>query len=216
MNTFDSTDHVLASRPARSRFPETWRTRARRLRPAADRRKVWLVLAGVVALLASVSPAGAQLRFGVQGNYADDFDFGVGARVETSLASLAPENPLVGALRGFAAFDYFFPDCSGLTAVDFDCSYWELHGGAKLPLPISETLRTYAGAGLGIARYSISEEDLGGLVDASSTDLGLNLLGGVEFPLSGLSSFAEARIELGGGEQFVLSLGVLFGGAGVQ
>jgi hypothetical protein len=40
----------------------------------------------------------------------------------------------------------------------------------------------------------------------------LNLLGGIRFNTSrSLQPFAEARIELGGGEQLVLAGGFLFG-----
>jgi hypothetical protein len=42
--------------------------------------------------------------------------------------------------------------------------------------------------------------------------VGLNLLGGLKFALGSLSSYAEGRFELGGGEQLVLTFGVLVGG----
>ena len=45
---------------------------------------------------------------------------------------------------------------------------------------------------------------------ASDTDLGLNLLGGTLFGRGKVNPFVELRVELAGGEQFVLTGGVLF------
>jgi opacity protein-like surface antigen len=165
----------------------------------------------VVALLAVAGPASAQ-RFGVQANWADDFDFGIGVRAELDFPNLLTSEGPFSRTFGIGSFDYFFPDCGGVSG--FDCSYWEVNLGLAVPI-VAASVDPYVGAGLNIARFSADyDEVLPGLdFGASSTDVGVNLLGGLRFPLGGLSAYGEARIELGGGEQLVLTFGVLLGGS---
>jgi hypothetical protein len=66
------------------------------------------------------------------------------------------------------------------------------------------------GAGLNLAHVSV---DVPGVPGGSDTDLGLNALAGLRFPLGTFSAFAEARAELGGGKQLVLTFGALLGGS---
>lgn len=166
--------------------------------------KMFRRLLPAVLVMAFASSAQAQ-RFGAQLSWADDWDLGLGARLEFGLGSLlATEGPLSRAY-GIASFDYFFPDCVGA----IDCNYWEVNLNGAIPL-VATNIDPYVGGGLNIARLST---DAGAGGDFSDTDLGLNALAGLRFLLGTLSAFAEARIELGGGQQFVLTLGALFGGS---
>lgn len=169
----------------------------------------WLITAGaILAVGLAAQPAAAQAQFGVQGSYSDDFDFGVGARAQFDLGSaIDPEGPL-SQLTGVVSFDYYFPDCDPA-----DCSFFELNGNALYPLDFGEGFSPYVGGGLHFARVS-AEVDTGfGVEEASDNEVGLNALGGASFGLGTLEAFAEAKIELAGAEQFVLTFGVLFGGA---
>ncbi|HSJ13193.1 MAG TPA: hypothetical protein VK939_02185 [Longimicrobiales bacterium] len=168
--------------------------------------KTWGVVLGMVAMLgAGASNAEAQ-RIGVQGNWSDDFDLGIGARVELNLPNLlTSEGPLANTFL-IGSFDYFFPDCPA----DLDCSYWEINGNLAVPFAVSG-LSPYAGAGLNIARIDVGLEDSD--FSGSDTEIGLNLLGGLRFPIGGVSAYGEARLELGGGEQFVLTFGAMVGGS---
>ena len=141
------------------------------------------------------------MRFGVQANWADDADLGVGVRLQVGLADFHE------GLRGIASFDYFFPgEDAEIGLASIDTTYWEAN--ANLTYTLKGDLAPYVGAGLNIAHASVGlgvgDVDLG---DASETDLGINILGGVR-----LSDrfFGEAKLELGGGEQFVVTAGVLF------
>ena len=49
---------------------------------------------------------------------------------------------------------------------------------------------------------------LGGEVSGNETHGGINLLGGIIFEVGRLNPFLEARFELGGGEQFVATVGL--------
>ncbi len=144
--------------------------------------------------------AEAQVRFGAQGSWADDVDFGVGGRVVFGLNNIIKGTPL----EGTASFDYYFPD-GPLT-------YWEINGNVLYAIPgVKGSLAPYVGGGLNVAHASV-DLNIPGISGASNTDIGLNIVGGTKFGMQGkrLAPFAEVKFELGGGEQFVLTGGVLF------
>ncbi|HUF11581.1 MAG TPA: hypothetical protein VMN78_00610 [Longimicrobiales bacterium] len=157
----------------------------------------------------AASPAEAQVGFGVQGSWGDDSDLGVGARVVAPVGHMitADGGSVLAGLKAIGSFDWFFIDCPD----GVDCSWIEINANGAVPLPL-EGFSPYVGAGLNIARISFESEEQGvpGAFDVSDTEVGLNLLGGLDFPLGGLNAFAEGRFELGGGEQFVVTVGVLF------
>ena len=154
-------------------------------------RNRFLTLAFLLCLVGTASEAQAQSRFGVQASFADDADFGVGARL-----ALAP--PAGSPVRIMASFDWFFPDAP----VD----YWELNGNVVYMVPVvNSAVAPYVGGGLNVAHVSVD----GGTIGSSDTDMGLNLLGGMEFG-GQLPLYLEARVEISGGEQFVITGGFYF------
>ena len=172
-------------------------------------KKLFIAACTALAVAGLAAPAQAQVQFGPQLDFADDFDFGVGARAQFGIGSLFETEELAD-LQAAVSFDYFFPDCAG-----FDCSYLEINGNGLYPFELQDSDFTpYVGAGLNLALFSAEFTDpiTGATTSESDTDVGVNLLGGAAFDLGGFDVFAEARIELGGGEQFVLTFGTLFGG----
>jgi hypothetical protein len=135
--------------------------------------------------------------FGLQLDWGNDPNFGIGGRGVFPLGSLFPGTPL----DGIVSFDYFFPGNS--------VHYWEINGNVvyRFRMPRASSLRPYAGGGLNIAHASLS-----GVSGSGATQAGLNLLGGTTFRVRGsnLTPFAEARGELGGGKTFILTAGVRF------
>ena len=161
-------------------------------------------VAMAMALTAIVAASAAAQQYGAQLNFGTESDLGVGARAEFSLANkLSKEGPLSQAFV-IAAFDYYFMDCAGL-----DCTYWEINPSLAVPMKAG-TMNAYVGAGINYASMTLTFPGFGEISDSQT---GLNLLGGLKFPLAGQSAFAEARVGLGGGEQIALSFGFLFGGA---
>lgn len=151
-----------------------------------------LVLAGGLTALP------AQVRFGPQLSFADDTDFGVGARLEYMPRLLFKDAPVMSV----ASFDWFFPDVP--SGVDF--TYWEINYNIAYMFK-ADALTPYAGGGLNFAYASASAGPFSG----SDSKLGLNLMGGLKFRLaSRLTPFVEGRFELSGGEQFVVTGGLLF------
>ncbi len=130
----------------------------------------------------------AQARFGPQLDVGSKADFGIGGRVQINLGS-------ADRLAIIPMFDWFFPGD--------DQTYWELNGNLAYFFKVNTTsVAPYAGGGLNISYFSRDGE--------SDTDPGFNLLGGTLIGPGPVHPFVEVRFELAGGEQFVLTGGVLF------
>lgn len=141
-------------------------------------------------------PAAAQARFGVQADWGDKTDFGLGARLGFPLGGELKKN----GIEGLAAFDFFFPKAG---------DYWELSGNGLYHIATSSTTKPYVGAGLLLA-HSSGSRPLG--TTFSDTRLGLNLLGGIRFKAQErLLPFIEGRLSIRDGSQFVIAGGVYFG-----
>lgn len=153
------------------------------------------VLAGLFALALAAGGSEAQVRFGGQLNVADDTDFGLGPRVAVDFEELGPRFQVIGT------WDIYFPDEEGL-------DYWELNGNLVYRFDLRETdaVVPYGGGGLNIARFD-REGQPGGDVD--TTELGLNVLAGAEFPLTSVTPFVELRVTAEGSEQLYLTGGIL-------
>ena len=137
------------------------------------------------------------LWYGPHASFADESDLGLGARAFYNLDTRRP-------LAVITTFDYFFP--SAPTGVD--AKHWEVNGNMAYQFARGRW-KPYVGPGLNLARRS-AEVALAD-VSASETSLGMNMLGGVRRTDGRKRQyFAEARYEIGGGEQFLVTAGVLF------
>lgn len=170
--------------------------------------KRWAMLVVAVGLFA-LSPlqAHAQAAFGPALAWGDDTDFGIGGRLDIPMGSaLGVTDGSFSNIFFSGTFTYFFIDCRR-------CSYYEINGNLAVPFEIEgSSVGLYAGSGIRIGHVSrdLPEDNY------SDTDVGLNLLGGLTFPLADeLGGFVEGKFGLVGSgvsEQFVLSAGILFGG----
>lgn len=179
-------------------------------------RRAALLLLVIASWCAGAAPVRAQgpLSFGVQASWCDDADFGLGAR------AIIATSDWVAQTRVVASFDYFFPGSTeqefpGVGTVTAEPSFWEFNlNGHYVFTMVNAPFNLYAGTGLHL--YDGSVEVTGADVDVRGFDpdgsgVGLNLLGGAEFPLeSTLTPFAELKVELGGAEQVVLTGGMRF------
>lgn len=129
-------------------------------------------------------------HLGVQGSVGQDVNLGLGVRYENRMLGMFPEAP---NLRFATSFDYFFPDSP--------LSYWELNGDVfNLFAWNGARIVPYLGGGINVARQSAGP--------AHHTDVGVNLVGGARLP-GRYRPYLEGRVELGGGNRFVLTLGWL-------
>lgn len=168
-----------------------------------------LLLAAAVTFGAS-SEAQAQFTFGPQAAFHDDADFGVGAWFSVPMASIHEQVSIL------ANFLYFFPD-GGVdlgAGNSVDVSYWELNGGLKYDFPMSGSIVPFVMAGLNVGKYSVDYDGpLDDFIDVGygDTEIGLNVGGGLTTTLGdSLTGLLGGRIELGGGEGFVIEAGLGF------
>jgi hypothetical protein len=168
-----------------------------------------ILLAGLALVHFAPTRAEAQVNFGPYLAWGDEADLGIGGRVDVGLGNAfgVDSGPFQNLFLN-SGVAYFFIDCdAGFDFDEVDCSYIEVNGNLAVPFTLEgSSIEPYAGAGFNIARGS---RDVDGESE-SETDVGLNILGGIFFPISDLRGFAEAKFELEGGEQFVLSGGILF------
>jgi hypothetical protein len=145
-------------------------------------------------MLAAPVTVQAQLEAGPLLAYYDDLEaIGVGAFIAIPVPQLA---------EGFAIvpdFTWYFPDGGDYFEINGDLAYY-------FPVAADSPVLPFAFGGLSIGRVSV---DLGQFGEASDTDVGLNLGGGVEFAAGSLNPFAGAKFELRDNTGFVI-----FGGLG--
>lgn len=152
-----------------------------------------------------------QTVFGAELVLADDLDLGIGGRIMHDIDAFSDdEDSVFRELRFIGEFIYYLDPFDHCNA----CGAWEIDGNGAVPLDLGEA-DLYAGAGLHITRFSYdSAIDVPGLAfNRSNTEVGLNLLGGLNFDLGTLSAFAEVGIQLGGAEQFTIKGGIALGGS---
>jgi opacity protein-like surface antigen len=149
----------------------------------------------MVGLLAVPGAAQAQAVSVVGGLLAYHTDLeavGVGAYFSLPLTSIHPNLSLK------PDFTFYFPDGG---------DYWELNGDAvwRFDLANNSQIIPFALGGISIAHASASA----GGFSVSSTDVGLNLGGGVIFPLESIRPAVGAKFEIQDNTGFVI-----FGGVG--
>ena len=148
----------------------------------------------LVGMLSAPVASEAQMTAGPLLAYHTDAEaIGVGAFIAIPVPQLS---------EGFAIvpdFMWFFPDGFDYFEVNGDLAYF-------FPVAADSPVSPFAFAGINISRTSV---DLGAFGEASSTDVGLNLGGGVEFPGT-ISPFAGAKFEIQDATGFVLFGGISF------
>jgi hypothetical protein len=149
--------------------------------------KTKLAVALAVSLAMGVSGAAAQSQgrshIGPQIGYNFDAEvLVVGAQFSAAIGK---------HLEAYPSFNYFFVDAGTLWAINADLKY-------RLPIQNADWL--YVGAGLNITRFSVSS--------FSSTDAGLNLIGGVESRAGTIHPFGEFRLTVGDGSTIAVMGGL--------
>ena len=155
------------------------------------------VLALGVAAFAP-STAQAQVGFVVQGSYGFDVEaLGVGGGVNLGLGSLTEKQ----GIRLEATFDYFL--------ADDPLTFWEINGNLLKDIPsVDEPVRR---RGHQLRQLVVRLPAFcGTLVDCSSSDIGINVLGGYKLGSGKAAPFVQARFALGGGEQLYVTGGFRF------
>jgi opacity protein-like surface antigen len=184
--------------------------------------KVFLAVAVAAALGAGSASAGDVVQAGPRFDVSDNADLGVGADVRWAFLDRDPRLALAGS------FDYFFPKGSGdvedtlaqlrdqfgdFLPPDFqipfdlggqtDEHYWEANANLTWDFTDDRPVVPYAGVGVNYGRATTSAFGF----DSKQGDLGANVLAGVRIERH---VYVEAKREAGGGDLFVLAVGVRF------
>ena len=159
------------------------------------RSRIWGVLIAA-AMLAVPAAASAQITVGPVLAYHDGADLGIGGSLGTALEQLGEEFGLLADVL------IFFPDVG---------SYFEINGNLTYDFPLeNSSVVPFLLGGLNFARASATV----GTFTASSSDIGLNLGGGVDFDLGNFRPTAglRAQVEGGSGVIFFVTLPFEVGG----
>ncbi|MDX1577917.1 MAG: hypothetical protein R3266_05510, partial [Gemmatimonadota bacterium] len=123
--------------------------------------------------------------------------------------------PFSAGFRAVGSFELFFPgddfEIGDTTAEDAgaDVDYWEANVNVVYDLLPLLPITPYVGGGLVFAHTEITGTP-DGLLDRDATDTGLNLLAGVELDAGSATPFVEVRLEIDGGDQWVVTGGIVF------
>jgi hypothetical protein len=156
--------------------------------------KKLLCAVALAGMLGAPASAFAQVEAGpILAYHTDAEAVGIGAYVGIPIAS-------VPGLEIVPDFIWFFPD-------GFD--YFEINGDVAYNFEVGpdSPVMPFAFAGLNIARTSVEAAGF----SASSTDVGLNLGGGINFQAGSLAPFVGGKFEIQDATGFVI-----FGGLGFQ
>ncbi len=153
------------------------------LRPIVKRAAI---LATLLAVL-PVSGAGAQASTHIGMRVGYNFD------LEEVLLSANLTVPMTSHIEFYPSLDIYTPEQGNRVG---------FNGDVKVMLPRSTATgpQFYVGAGLGIVNSNVG--------DVSNTDIGANLLGGLESRVGWIHPFAEAKILIHDRTQFVLLGGI--------
>lgn len=147
--------------------------------------RMWAVLIAA-ALVGAPAAVSGQVTIGPTLAYEGDVDFGIGASLGTTVDQLGEGFGLL------ADFLIFFPNAG---------NYFEVNGNVTYDIPIEDSsLVPFLLGGLNIGRSSV---DVAG-VSASSTDLGLNIGGGIDFDLGNFRPTAGVRAAIRDGSPTII------------
>jgi opacity protein-like surface antigen len=179
--------------------------------------KRWSVLLAGLAFLFVAMPAEeteAQVTFGPQAIFWDLDRPGVGARVDIGLAdSFGIDEGFFEELKASINGSYVFGESESFPGGSASWNVIVINANAVVPFEVDAAITPFAGAGINHTRFSssISNGGFGGF-GFTGTFSGLNLLGGIEFGLGDLPSFAELQYSTSGAGYLTLGFGVMFGG----
>ena len=149
-------------------------------------RRFWIGLGAIALLSLTPAPSQAQLTLGPTLGMHDNGDFAIGATVGS------PMDAVGEGVRILGEFLLFFPEVG---------SYFEISGNLAYDFPVADpTVLPFVIAGLNIGRFSIDAGSFGG---GSSTDLGLNIGGGIAFDAGNVRPTVGGRFTVRDGGGFV-------------
>ena len=154
-------------------------------------------------------PAGVHAQaftIGPSVGFHGEADFGIGGYISFPLENVSDNLAINGS------FGLFFPSGASIGTTEVDLDYWEANADLVYTIPIDASITPFALAGLNLASLGggVSSELLEDDISASDTEIGFNLGGGIVFASESVVPFVGAKVEVGGGDSFMV-----FGGIGI-
>lgn len=168
-------------------------------------RKLSFIVSALFALALLVAPQQAAAQTSVEVGPRIGLDFGdieeffIGAEGRIISDAL----PVIVS----PAFDYYFDGVENFSIFTFDLNALYEFGVDN------QAFTPYAGGGLGFIRSSVDAVDVpgfGSFGGGSSTEVGLNLVGGARFETGSLKPFVQAKITVSDATLFGVMGGLLF------
>jgi opacity protein-like surface antigen len=171
--------------------------------------KRFTVLTALAFLLAAAVPLSSHAQFKVGPRATIDVgdieEFAIGGDVRYNLSQVNAPIQLSGA------FDFYFADDVQIGTEEASRTIFTVDLNGHYVFPTEGTISPYAGAGLGITNVSVDIDTPAGNSGGDDTDIGLNLVGGVEFQTGSVRPFAQGQVSFGGDfTRFGITGGVLF------
>lgn len=171
--------------------------------------KRFTVLTAFAFLLAAAVPLSSQAQFKVGPRATIDVSdidaFAIGGDVRYDLSQVEAPIQLSGA------FDYYFADDVVIGTEEVSQTIFTVDLNGHYMIPTEGAIAPYAGAGIGITSVSFDIDTPIGNVGGDDTDIGLNLVGGIEFQAGSVRPFAQGQFTVGGDfDRFGITGGILF------
>ncbi|HEX9655162.1 MAG TPA: outer membrane beta-barrel protein [bacterium] len=131
----------------------------------------------------------------------EDVDGGIGFGAHANLGEIIQNLVL------YPSFEYFgkTDDSQG---IDIDISFISINADARYYIPTQGTIDPFVGGGLAI---HFSKADAGAFGDTSETDFGLDLLGGIDVPVSdNLVATAKLKYVISDSKALKITGGITF------
>jgi opacity protein-like surface antigen len=172
-----------------------------------------LFLTVMLLLVVNVQAEGLDFR-GIGGRLSlvkpENIDATIGLGVHADLGEIYPNIVFIPSI------EYWKKGLGDSPGASSDVSAIQINADAKYMIPTEGNLDFFAGGGLAIVRNKVSTDiesvpglDLSG--SATNTDIGLNLLGGLDYPLSEtLDLNALAVFTISDGSVFRITGGVMY------
>lgn len=116
-------------------------------------------------------------------------------------------------IRGNATINFFLGESAGEGGFSASTNLWTVNFDGHYLLVEEDAINVYALAGLNLSTIRVKFDDPTGIIgnfSESTTEIGFNAGGGIEFPLETLIPFAEVKYVISDFDQLVIMAGVRF------
>jgi len=161
----------------------------------------------LLALAFTLLSTGAFAQFSVAGGVS------FGTEIENIGIFARGAYDFTDVIRGNATINFFLGESAGEGGFSASTNLWTVNFDGHYLLVEEDAINIYALAGLNLSTIRVKFDDPTGIIgdfSESTTEIGFNVGGGVEFPLDSFSPFAEVKYVLSDFDQLVIMAGARF------